>query len=151
MVRTKSGEQAKRLAAKLAAAADTPPPPKPAKPTPSGLRDVGDPQPAGDPHAVESAEDVARAEIIAQTRKGAVVAASLLARAAPEATDGVDRETFIDGAIRRCPLLFGVFFLSVSYKMERLFERDMSMCCTSWGIQQRARISWLRLCNQTPW
>ena len=54
----------------------------------------------------------------------AVVAASLLARAAPEATDGVDRETFIDGAIRRCPLLFGVFFLSVSYKMERLFERD---------------------------
>ena len=41
----------------------------------------------------------------------AVVAASLLARAAPEATDGVDRETFIDGAIRRCPLLFGVFFL----------------------------------------
>ena len=38
--------------------------------------------------------------------------------------DGVDRETFIDGAIRRCPLLFGVFFLSVSYKMERLFERD---------------------------
>ncbi|KAK7236199.1 calmodulin-dependent protein kinase [Aureococcus anophagefferens] len=45
-------------------------------------------------------------------------------RAAPEATDGVDRETFIDGAIRRCPLLFGVFFLSVSYKMERLFERD---------------------------
>jgi len=77
MVRTKSGEQAKRLAAKLAAATDTPPPPKPAKPTPSGLRDVGDPQPAGDPHAVESAEDVARAEIIAQTRKGAVVAASL--------------------------------------------------------------------------
>ena len=44
--------------------------------------------------------------------------------AAPEATDGVDRETFIEGAIRRCPLLFGVFFLSVSYKMERLFERD---------------------------
>ncbi|KAH8047394.1 calmodulin-dependent protein kinase [Aureococcus anophagefferens] len=45
-------------------------------------------------------------------------------RARGEATDGVDRETFIDGAIRRCPLLFGVFFLSVSYKMERLFERD---------------------------
>ena len=77
MVRTKSGEQAKRLAAKLAAAADTPPPPKPAKPKPSNLHFLGDPRPTGDSPAAESAEELARAEIIAQTRKGAVVAATL--------------------------------------------------------------------------
>ena len=58
MVRTKSGEQAKRLAAKLAAAADTPPPSKPAKSKPSNLHFLGDPRPTGNPPAEESAEDV---------------------------------------------------------------------------------------------
>ena len=77
MVRTKSGEQAKRLAAKLAAAGDTPPPPKPAKPKPSNLHFLGDPRPTDNPPAEESAEELARAKIIAQTRKGAVVAATL--------------------------------------------------------------------------
>ena len=77
MVRTKSGEQAKRLAAKLAAAGDTPPPPKPAKPKPSNLHFLGDPRPTDNPPAKESAEELARAKIIAQTRKGAVVAATL--------------------------------------------------------------------------
>ena len=77
MVRTKSGEQAKRLAAKLAAAGDTPPPPKPPKPKPSNLHFLGDPRPTDNPPAEESAEELARAKIIAQTRKGAVVAATL--------------------------------------------------------------------------
>ena len=77
-MRTKSSEAAKRLAAKVAAAEGKEPPPKPAKPKPSGLHFLGDPRPIDNPPtAKESAEDVARAEIIAQTRKGAMVAATL--------------------------------------------------------------------------
>ena len=54
-----------------------------------------------------------------------VTARSLLARVAPGVdvdADGVDKETFILGTTQRCPILFGVFFLSVSFQMERLFR-----------------------------
>ena len=62
-MRTKSSEAAKRLAAKVAAAEGKEPPPKPAKPKPSGLHFLGDPRPTDNPPtAKESAEDVARAK-----------------------------------------------------------------------------------------
>ena len=93
MVRTKSSEQAKRLAAKLAAAEGKPPPAKPAKPEPSNLHFLGDPRPSYDPpNAEESAEDVARAKTIAQTRKGAVVAATLCRTNFTEGLQGTSQE-----------------------------------------------------------
>ena len=78
MVRTKSGEQAKRLAAKLAAAEGSAPPNQPASPKESYIYPLGDlPTTEGAAPAVESAEEVRRAKTIAQTRKGAVLAATL--------------------------------------------------------------------------
>ena len=93
MVRTKSSEQAKRLAAKLAAAEGKAPPAKPAKPKPSNLHFLGDPRPSDNPpNAEETAEDVARAKTIAQTRKGAVVAATLCRTNFTEGLQGTSQE-----------------------------------------------------------
>ena len=75
MVRTKSSEQAKRLAAKQAARKAKAPPDEPAQPDSFHVNFLGDRWDAAD--QPESAEEVARAEIIAQTRLGAVMAATL--------------------------------------------------------------------------
>ena len=75
MVRTKSSEQAKRLAAKQAARKAKAPPDEPAQPDSFHVNFLGDRWDAAD--QPESAEEVARAETIAQTRLGAVMAATL--------------------------------------------------------------------------
>ena len=75
MVRIKSGEQAKRLAAKLKAAAEGKAPP--AKPAESALANpvhrLGDCRPEENPApAEESAEAASRAKTIAQDAQGCV-------------------------------------------------------------------------------
>ena len=95
MVRTKSGEQAKRLAAKLKAAAEAEAPPaKPAKPKLANpVHLLGDRRPEENPApAEESAEAVSRAKTIAQTRKGAYVAAALCRTNFTEGLQGTSQE-----------------------------------------------------------
>ena len=75
MVRTKSSEQAKRLAAKQAARKAKAPPDEPAQPDSFLAQMLRDRRAAAD--QPETAEEAARAETIAQTRLGAVMAATL--------------------------------------------------------------------------
>ena len=95
VARTKLREQAKRLAAKLKAAAEGKAPP--AKPAESALANpvhlLGDRRPEENPApAEESAEAASRAKTIAQTRKGAYVAAALCRTNFTEGLQGTSQE-----------------------------------------------------------
>ena len=95
MVRTKSSEQAKKLAAKELAKAErkagraaTTAMSAPKRPS---VHQLGDPRP-GQNALVEEAEDLSRAKTIAQTRKGAMVAATLCRTDYTESLQGTSDE-----------------------------------------------------------
>ena len=136
MVRTKSGEQAKRLAAKLKAAAEAKAPPaKPAKPKLANpVHLLGDRRPEENPApAEESAEAVSRAKTItdsnAEGQPHFLIAAGAL----------VGVSTPVGPPVARSNAQWSGFFYDATKELARLQAQDQATCACRREGPGRAR------------